>query len=514
MDISDETMLRLLQSAMYGEAIGDALGVPYEGRARDTFTCITMTGSEAAGIPAGTFSDDTSMALATLDSLMHRDGVVDPDDLRERYRDWLFDGKYTADGAAFGVGRTTYQALHTDHGLNGERDNGNGALMRSIPLAFFGVSDDDVRAMSAVTHAHETSMDACVRYVRAARALIRGASTREAAAVAAEDGVWLVPRSQIESSGYVLHTLRAALWCLTTTDSYRDCVLTAVNLGGDADTTAAVAGALAGMVYGFEDEREERDGRGIPGEWDDALRGWRIIAAVVCGAPLDVEDWDAELAGSALGGPEALTAQSARDFGDDRCRAALLQADPERREALFGEAARWFASGVELGDAQCATNLGVMYLYGHVPAQDPDFAAAACFERGEQLGSAESACYLGDMHRDGRGWPPDHDAAADCYERAYELCKEQMDLDNAHDRPIIALIHLRIGQAAEWELADLRRAGSLNADACHVVRERAYRHYHAAYALAVRTVESGLRMYSKEVAIAANGMERTCGEER
>ena len=91
MDISDETMLRLLQSAMYGEAIGDALGVPYEGRARDTFTCITMTGSEAAGIPAGTFSDDTSMALATLDSLMHRDGVVDPDDLRERYRDWLFD---------------------------------------------------------------------------------------------------------------------------------------------------------------------------------------------------------------------------------------------------------------------------------------------------------------------------------------------------------------------------------------------------------------------------------------
>ena len=106
MDIGDETMLRLLQSAMYGEAIGDALGVPYEGRMRDTFTCITMTCSEAAGIPAGTFSDDTSMALATLDSLMHRDGVVDPDDLRERYRDWLFDGKYTADGAAFGVGRT------------------------------------------------------------------------------------------------------------------------------------------------------------------------------------------------------------------------------------------------------------------------------------------------------------------------------------------------------------------------------------------------------------------------
>ena len=244
MDISDETMLRLLQSAMYGEAIGDALGVPYEGRARDTFTCITMTGSEAAGIPAGTFSDDTAMALATLDSLMHRDGVVDPDDLRERYRDWLFDGKYTADGAAFGVGRTTYQALHIDHGLDGERDNGNGALMRSIPLAFFGVSDDDVRVMSAVTHAHETSMDACVRYVRAARALIRGASTREAAAVAGEDGVWLVPRSQIESSGYVLHTLRAALWCLTTTDSYRDCVLTAVNLGGDADTTAAVALSL------------------------------------------------------------------------------------------------------------------------------------------------------------------------------------------------------------------------------------------------------------------------------
>ena len=291
-------------------------------------------------------------------------------------------------------------------------------------------------------------------------------------------------------------------------------MLTAVNLGGDADTTAAVAGALAGIVYGFEDEREERDGRGIPGEWDDALRGWRTIAAVVCGAPLDVEDWDAELAGSALGGPEALTAQSAREFGDDRSRAALLQTDPGRREALFGEAARWFASGVELGDAQCATNLGVMYLYEHVHAQDPDFAAAACFERGEQLGSAESACYLGDMHRDGRGWPADRDAAADCYERAYELCKEQMDLDDAHDRPIIAMIRLRMGQAAEWELADLQRAGVADDAACHAVRERAYRHYRAAYALATRAVESGLRMYGKEAMIAANGMERTSSEER
>lgn len=115
------------------------------------------------------------MALATLDSLMHRDGVVDPDDLRERYRDWLFDGKYTADGAAFGVGRTTYQALHTDRGLDGERDNGNGALMRSIPLAFFGAADDDVRAMSAVTHvdfAYE--FYAVWRCLRTIRTLCRG----------------------------------------------------------------------------------------------------------------------------------------------------------------------------------------------------------------------------------------------------------------------------------------------------------------------------------------------------
>ncbi|MBT1166568.1 ADP-ribosylglycohydrolase family protein [Bifidobacterium simiarum] len=267
-----------LKAAVYGEAVGDALGVPYEFRERDTFRCETMTGGGAHRRPAGTFSDDTSMMLATLDSFGHCGGRVNPDDLRERFRAWRYDGDYTADGIVFDVGIATDRALETGRGMTGEYDNGNGSLMRSIPLAFFPVSDDEIRESSAITHAHRISTDACVAYVHAARMLIDGRTAREAAAAIGFDRLWETPREEIESTGFVRHTLRAAFWCLTVTDSYADCVRTAVNLGLDTDTTAAVVGALAGIVYGF-------GGRtGIPDEWVNVLRGRDVIDRILDGA--------------------------------------------------------------------------------------------------------------------------------------------------------------------------------------------------------------------------------------
>ena len=213
-----------LRDYVYGPAVGDALGVPYEFRARGTFECTDMVGHGSHNQPAGTWSDDTSMALATCDSIR-----------------------------ATGRGRT------------GERDNGNGSLMRILPLAFTGATDDEVRAVSAITHAHATSCEACVRMVRVARRLIAGEGPRDVAG----DFVG-VPASQIRSGGFVLDTERAALWCLANTSSYAECVLAAVNLGDDTDTTAAVAGGLAGIAYGME---------GIPGEWLDALLGKATIDA-------------------------------------------------------------------------------------------------------------------------------------------------------------------------------------------------------------------------------------------
>lgn len=253
-----------LRDCVYGQAVGDALGVPFEFRARGTFECTGMVGNGTHGQPAGTWSDDTSMMLAICDSYREL-GRIDVDDIRAKFLLWYREDAYTC-GRLFDIGAVTASALRLGHGLCGERDNGNGSLMRTVPLAFTDATDDEVRAVSAITHAHSTSTEACVRMVHAARELVAGATPRE---VASGCGVSVGKScSEILSGGYVLYTFEAALWCLANTRSYADCVLAAVNLGDDTDTTAAVAGALAGIVYG-EDE--------IPAEWLSLLRGKDVI---------------------------------------------------------------------------------------------------------------------------------------------------------------------------------------------------------------------------------------------
>ena len=253
-----------LRDCIYGQAVGDALGVPFEFRARGTFSCTGMVGHGTHGQPAGTWSDDTSMALAICDSVREL-GHVDPADIRARFLAWYRNDAYTCE-RLFDIGNATATALRVGHGLAGERDNGNGSLMRTMPLAFTDATDDEVRAVSAITHAHPTSTQACVDMVHAARDLIAGMPPREVATrhgVNPGKGV-----GQIRSSGYVLHTYEAALWCLANTEDYAACVLAAVNLGDDTDTTGAVAGTLAGIAYGAA---------AIPQEWMATLRGKDVI---------------------------------------------------------------------------------------------------------------------------------------------------------------------------------------------------------------------------------------------
>jgi ADP-ribosylglycohydrolase len=256
-----------LRACVYGQAVGDALGVPFEFLGRDGFRCTGMVGHGTHDQPTGTWSDDTSMALAICDSYREL-RRIDVEDIRRRFLAWYREGAYTVDGL-FDIGNTTSRALDEGHGLTGDQDNGNGSLMRTMPLAFTDASDDEVRAVSAITHAHPTSTGACVEAVRIARGLAAGMTVAEATG---ERWAYLVDRSRdwIRSSGFVEHTLEAALWCLLNTGSYRDCVLDAVNLGEDTDTTGAVAGALAGIAYGLE---------GIPAEWLEALRGKDVIEA-------------------------------------------------------------------------------------------------------------------------------------------------------------------------------------------------------------------------------------------
>lgn len=252
-----------LRDCVYGQAVGDALGVPYEFNARDTFVCTGMAGYGTHHKPAGTWSDDTSMMLATCDSI-RKLGRIDTTDIRRRFERWYYDGAYTVDGL-FDVGGCTAQAIRSGRGQAGEYDNGNGSLMRILPLCFTSATDDEVRAVSAITHAHRVSCDCCVNMVHRARRLIAGEMPIDVA-----DNLLGVPRDEIRSSGFVCDTHRAALWCLVNTRSYAECVLAAVNLGDDTDTTAAIAGGLAGIVYGIES---------IPSNWMDTLLGKDIIEA-------------------------------------------------------------------------------------------------------------------------------------------------------------------------------------------------------------------------------------------
>ena len=285
----------MVKNAIFGLAIGDALGVPAEFQDRASLKLhpiTTMIGGGFHGQPAGTWSDDTSMALCLMASVAayHR---LEPDDIMRRFADWREKGQYTPHGFCFDCGGTCGAAWG---GVWGCRLT----LMRILPLLFFLRSEYgvdwykmsrpmwEIQTVSSLTHAHPISVMACGIYLQVAEQIIQNESIEDAiqsgvqSALAfydqiPENGeymhVWdrirdasalkALPEDAIKSGGYVVNTLEAALWCLLNTGNYADCVLKAVNLGRDTDTTGAVAGGLAGIAYGWE---------GIPKEWVEALQ--------------------------------------------------------------------------------------------------------------------------------------------------------------------------------------------------------------------------------------------------
>lgn len=296
-----ELLRKQMQDGMLGLAVGDALGVPVEFRSREVLKRNPVTGMRAYGThnqPAGSWSDDTTMALCTLESLTKG---VDYDDMMDRFCRWVDEGHMTPHGKLFDIGRTTLHALRMyssgvpalQCGGTDVRDNGNGSLMRILPAVFYlrreygpacmekAEAFELIHNLSRLTHGHEISQIACGLYCDMANGLMNGKTMAEAVNHAAltkdrwygeqgEFSTWLpefdfvnaetlaaLPEEAIKSSGYVVDTLQAALWCLLTTDSYSQCVLKAVNLGSDTDTVAAVAGGLAGILYGAESIPED-----------------------------------------------------------------------------------------------------------------------------------------------------------------------------------------------------------------------------------------------------------------
>ncbi len=284
-----------LNGALLGLTAADALGVPVEFRQRaylDANPVTDMFGYGTYNQPPGTWSDDSTMTWCTVESLVLQKGC-DTEDMAGRFVRWLQEGYMTPHGELFDIGNATREALERYReeavwarfaGLTRESANGNGSLMRILPLAFYvrgmeaAERDRLVEEVSSITHRHPRSVLACQIYVETALTLLDGhsaekaymtaaAAIRERHAGHAESAAFErvlggrlaeLERDAIRSSGYVVDTLEAALWCLLTTGSYRDAALKAVNLGEDTDTTGAVVGGLAGILYGEA---------GIPAEW-------------------------------------------------------------------------------------------------------------------------------------------------------------------------------------------------------------------------------------------------------
>ena len=263
-----------LRGAIYGLAVGDALGVPVEFMERGTFRIEGMQGYGTYRQPEGTWSDDASMTLATCDAI-RQTGEIDVEAIRSAFCNWLFHGSYAINQGVFDCGNTTGQALVRGYGFVDFKANGNGSLMRILPLAFTEADAETIAAVSAITHGHVISVRACQIYIDCARTLI---AEKDLAAILRNRNevppfhrlsqLEALEESEIRSSGYVVDTLEAALWSLLHSHSYAETVLRAVNLGNDTDTVGAVAGGLAGILYGME---------AIPAAWLETLRGKDII---------------------------------------------------------------------------------------------------------------------------------------------------------------------------------------------------------------------------------------------
>ena len=266
----------LLKAAVFGLAVGDALGVPYEFRDRGTFTVTGMSSGGVHGQSKGTWSDDTSLTLATCYSIKEK-GCVDLENIMRNFQAWLWHGSFAINGKVFDVGGTCAQAINMGHGLHREDKQGNGSLMRMLPLAFLpDVSAPMIGEVSALTHDSSVCREVCIIYVEIARALLHGVGLKDSISRSVSLGspyrhlldLGNYPREEIGDTGHAPVTLTAALWCLVHTNSYKSCVLEAVSLGGDTDTVAAVAGGLAGILYGYN---------AIPKLWLMQLRGKDII---------------------------------------------------------------------------------------------------------------------------------------------------------------------------------------------------------------------------------------------
>lgn len=296
------TNQQVAKDILLGTAIGDALGFPVQFIPRETVQKNPVTGMGKCRTfesPSGIWSDDTSLSLCLADSLC---SGYDLQDIAGKFKEWLFEGLWTPNNKAFDIGRTTMQAISNLRngiepkyaGLDRDRDNGNGSLMRILPLIpyiYRLVEEQQIQIItevSSLTHRHPRSILACIFLCKFAIQYLATKNLQSAFTNTKKETRHLlaqekfkdeknhfdrlvnltyeqfrnIAENDIKSTGYVIDTLEASLWSIFNNNNFKDSVLCAVNLGNDADTVGAITGALAGIIYRYDS---------IPEEWLNVL---------------------------------------------------------------------------------------------------------------------------------------------------------------------------------------------------------------------------------------------------
>ena len=279
--MNDISNIMKVKDGIVGLIVGDALGVPVEFKSGYDLSQNPITKMKGYGTynqPAGTWSDDSAMTLATMHSIVQKQGI-DYDDIMDKFVAWYSEAKYMQGNSTFDCGVTTSNAISRyvgqntpalESGCKGERDNGNGSLMRILPLAYVKDIDyETIENVSGLTHAHPRSKIACVLYVEMAKSMLENSGlTMEEHIFSACDKIKEYYKDSpelkhfdrifnndleiVSGKGYVISTFEVVVRCLLITENYADAVLEAVNIGIDTDTNAAICGGLAGIYYGFD----------------------------------------------------------------------------------------------------------------------------------------------------------------------------------------------------------------------------------------------------------------------
>ncbi len=295
MIIEELNKVSKIKSGIIGHAIGDAIGVPIEFSPRyrlEENPVKEMIGYGFHNVEEGTFSDDTSMEIAMISSYIEK-GKIDYDDIMNKWILWIEKGEYTATGKFFDIGRTTMEAIDNykagekalTSGIDNYYANGNGSLMRILPVAYIAYYKNYkkdkiyqiVKEVSSLTHRHEISIMGCYIYVLFIINLLEEKNIiesyqliqKEDYSMFSKDTIDCYQRilkedistykiSDIRSSGYVVDSLEASLFCILNTTNYKDAIIKAINLGEDTDTIGAITGSIAGIYYGYD---------AIPKEW-------------------------------------------------------------------------------------------------------------------------------------------------------------------------------------------------------------------------------------------------------